>query len=658
MSIPDNALLAGALHLARLGYKVFPAQITPDGDKPPCRGVLWTRAATSEEREVRALWAKYPDGIPAIATGASRIVVIDLDVKAGQGGPANWLAAGGSDDAPGYATPSGGMHRFYGVGEYGWAVGNSAGAVAPGVDVRGVGGYVLCYVPDAITVGPDALPPMPRFVKDRSRPDQSAPAAVLAVRDEFGPPQRPREFTEAEAWRYVEAEALAPLRAARPGWRNTQLNASAAVVGHFVPAFWPVERVTEVLTEIALSLGLGVTETRATVRSGLEFGMTEPYARVAGLPPDPAVPDPQAPDAVELLLAKMLDRDALDSIPEPEPLIGRLLHKDTESWVIGAPGGFKSFVALDWAAHVGQGLPWRGLDTRQGPVVYIAAEGQKGIPQRVRAWEATYGRRLSGVTFLPEPVQVKGPDTDRTGQPAPGWLVLVEACRRLEPALIVLDTQARMTVGLEENSNTAMGVLIEAVRLLKRATGACVLVVHHTGRNGKDARGASALDGAQDTEIRVDRPTEAEERAKLGAVISVDKNKDSTEDLRFEIEMEVVDLGESKYGGRITSLALKPFDLFGDPPTKREMDYVVHASSLQMEVLEALREFSNETGATAPMVMRWVYEQRKRKWDDKARPLADSSARRALDALVEREICTLAGSARWVLRAKNPDGLS
>ena len=69
--------------------------------------------------------------------------------------------------------------------------------------------------------------------------------------------------------------------------------------------------------------------------------------------------------------------------------------------------GFKSFVALDWACHVALGLPWRGREVTQGDVVYVVAEGKKGIPGRVSAWEATYGHRVSGVHFLPEPVQVR-----------------------------------------------------------------------------------------------------------------------------------------------------------------------------------------------------------------------------------------------------------
>ena len=84
--------------------------------------------------------------------------------------------------------------------------------------------------------------------------------------------------------------------------------------------------------------------------------------------------------------------------------------------------------------------------------------------------------------------------------------VLTELCRQIQPVFIVLDTQARVTVGMEENSAKDMGVYVERVRQLREATSACVTSVRHIGRNGSHARGSSALDGAQGTELSVKRP--------------------------------------------------------------------------------------------------------------------------------------------------------
>lgn len=361
--------------------------------------------------------------------------------------------------------------------------------------------------------------------------------------------------------------------------------------------------------------------------------------------PPPEGPAEVTVDPVDALLARMLDRDALDHIPPPVPLIKGVLELASESWIIGAPGGFKSFVALDWAAHVALGLPWRGRGVTQGLVVYVAAEGAKGVPQRVRAWEATYGQRIEQVRFLPEPVQVKDGETDKTGRPGREWRVLVEACRRLQPVLIVLDTQARITVGIEENSNTAMGILIEAVRTLKVATGACVLVVHHTGRNGEDARGASALDGAQDTEVRVDRP-EGKGRELLTAVISLDKQKDGDESARFDVQLQVVRLSADS-----SSLALAPWDPFYAPAVV-EPDWDANLTENQTSVFLAMVKVGNhERGATGAEVARAADEMRTQRGVPKLHKTSFYAAR---NALAEKDLIILQGP-RWYMPEYAPE---
>lgn len=362
-----------------------------------------------------------------------------------------------------------------------------------------------------------------------------------------------------------------------------------------------------------------------------------------------AVDEREQIDPVDALLGRMLDRDALDQIQPPKPLIQGVLDLESESWIIGAPGGFKSFVALDWAGHVSAGLPWRGCPVHQGRVIYVVAEGSKSIALRVRAWEETYGRRMENVWFLPEPVQVKDGDTDRTGRPGRPWRTLVEACRRLEPVFIVLDTQARITVGLEENSNTSMGVLVEAVRALKEATRACVLVVHHVGRNGEDARGASALDGAQDTEIRIDRP-EGVRRSDLTADISTDKQKDGDETLTWPVKMRVVDLGAYE-GRRLSSLALEPWDPFAVREV-REPDWDANLTGNQADIMAAMRKVgASERGATQTEVRQSTTDMRAER---DAPAMNKTSFYRGRDALAEKDLIIVRGS-RWYLPEHDPN---
>jgi hypothetical protein len=211
----------------------------------------------------------------------------------------------------------------------------------------------------------------------------------------------------------------------------------------------------------------------------------------------PAQPSEDRTEKLDRLRAALVDTDGLENIPEPEPLVPGVLYKDSPAWLYGEPGCGKSFVAIDLAGCVGTGEIWQGFGPAvQGQVIYLVAEGVTGIKQRVRAWEGSMGTKMTGVQFLPVAVQASN-DSE--------WQALVDLAAEIRPALIVIDTQARITVGMEENSNTEMGRLVHRIEQLRKASGACVLTIHHTGRAGDHMRGAIAIDGAATTTIKVEK---------------------------------------------------------------------------------------------------------------------------------------------------------
>lgn len=376
-----------------------------------------------------------------------------------------------------------------------------------------------------------------------------------------------RSFAPDEAREFVRPY-LMELQAAQVGVIEEQCNTAATVLSHFVPDFWSVDQAMGLL-EVSLS------QTAYDPNGPSDWTVEKFRAVLDGRRPpldgwkatrklEPPAPPPATVEAepgeehlttVEKLRRRLVTASELASLPAPVPLVYDLLDLDTETWMIGAPGSLKSFVALDLAGHVGRGAPWQGLRTRKAPVLYVAAEGAGGMVLRARAWEKEHGE-MEGVTFLPYPVKVKSQD----GQ----WEALAEIAREMSPGLIVIDTQARVSVGLEENSATDMGILVDAIGKLRRVTGACILVIHHTGRNGGDARGSSALDGAQDTELKIirDMPREA-----LTCRVVQDKQKDMAEGdgSGFRLHMRIVDLGEDPHTGRaLSSLVVGEPDPFLD----------------------------------------------------------------------------------------------
>lgn len=86
-----------------------------------------------------------------------------------------------------------------------------------------------------------------------------------------------------------------------------------------------------------------------------------------------------------------------------------------------------------------------------------------------------------------------------------GYKVTHGLVAELQPTLILLDTQARITVGMEENAAKDMGEFVDKLERLRRASGACVLIVHHMGRNGEHMRGSTALEGAATTILQASK---------------------------------------------------------------------------------------------------------------------------------------------------------
>lgn len=77
--------------------------------------------------------------------------------------------------------------------------------------------------------------------------------------------------------------------------------------------------------------------------------------------------------------------------------------------------------------------------------------------------------------------------------------LLMEEALDIEPTLIVVDSQSATALGAEENSNDDMTRLYkESLKPLARRTGAAVIVLHHTPKDGMLPRGAGAIKAQAD----------------------------------------------------------------------------------------------------------------------------------------------------------------
>ena len=126
-------MLSAALKLASAGLAVFPCRVR---DKRPAteNGL---KDATHDPEQIRAWWDLDPNFNVAIATGAiSKIFVVDVD-----GPDAERELQRLELPTTVETTTARGKHYYF---KYpGTPVRNTAGKIAPGVDTRGDGGYVL-----------------------------------------------------------------------------------------------------------------------------------------------------------------------------------------------------------------------------------------------------------------------------------------------------------------------------------------------------------------------------------------------------------------------------------------------------------------------------------------------------------------------------------
>jgi hypothetical protein len=213
-------------------------------------------------------------------------------------------------------------------------------------------------------------------------------------------------------------------------------------------------------------------------------------------------PGSKAPDEDEptrpgaRIMDMLLSTDQLDQITPPDPLIHGWLFRDSLAWMFGPSGSGKSFAAVDMAMHVGAGKEWHGHPVQQGKVLYMAAEGVAGMASRTQAWYEANGKRPNDVYWLREAVNMYEPTASQE---------LIDAGRIGQFDLIIIDTLARASVGAEENSARDAGILIDNMDQLRVAAGgACVLVIHHTGKDATlGGRGSSAFRGAMESEIEV-----------------------------------------------------------------------------------------------------------------------------------------------------------
>lgn len=285
-----DRFLRAALAYAELGWAVFP--LIPGKKEPAIKTGL--KAASREPDQIRAWWKQEPRYNIGIRTGqASNIVVLDVDTKNGDGFAS--LAQlvnlhGALPTTPWQWTgnaPLGRGKQFV----FQWFEGakntnGDAGGIAPSIDTRGDGGYI---------VAAPSLHPSGVHYEWGARPSQCivAPSPEWLVawfRDRDAKRNRVSlEPVSTPDWaqvsdKYVRAaleREFADMAGQGKGGRNTRLNEGGFALGQLVGAgVLPRSEAERCVRDAARANGwaqeAGAPALEAMIRSAIEAGLAKP----------------------------------------------------------------------------------------------------------------------------------------------------------------------------------------------------------------------------------------------------------------------------------------------------------------------------------------------------------------------------------------------
>jgi hypothetical protein len=333
-------------------------------------------------------------------------------------------------------------------------------------------------------------------------------------------------------------------------------NAVIRLVGSYVAKGLADDEIHQLTAPLTLT-GYTPEDTRREVQTSIDGarrkGWTpEEYASPAALQdaPEPSFDAPLRELGLEWY------RDIQPALTDAYIVKG-VLAQEAMSVVYGPSNSGKTFFALDLAFSISAGIEWRGRRVRKAAVLYLAAEGGRGVVNRLAALHATHGPddlpfslKRAGLDLLHDQADLQHVyDLARAVQ---------SECEGL-PLVIVIDTLSRIMAGGDENSAADMTALIRNIDAIREATKAHVMLVHHTGKDtARGARGHSSLRAATDTEIEV-QCAEDEEGVQTRAAM-VTKQRDYQGGETFAFALRSVSLGVDQDGDEVTSCVLVDAD--------------------------------------------------------------------------------------------------
>lgn len=296
----------------------------------------------------------------------------------------------------------------------------------------------------------------------------------------------------------------------------------AATLAEGTPIFLPAEGHKDIAQH--LGAGLGLEDLRP---------LTDDL--------DPETEERQ--QSAEIFTAGLVSGAQILELPKPEPMVGTWLDRGMLAQLVGAYGSGKTFVALEVALSVATGRNWFGQQIHHsGQVLYVAAEGGYTMPDRVGGWAADTGRDIPDNLLL-YPYRFDITDSGIVGD-AGLWRPLRAAIEigAVDPALVVLDTRSRLTVGDENASETAAKLIAACDQIRDLVPKVTILVIHHPG-HGVTGRGR----GHSSFEDNLDVVWSIEGRLRDGPVQLIDQKQKARAQNEDGLWLKLEDIGDRRF---------------------------------------------------------------------------------------------------------------
>jgi hypothetical protein len=483
---------------------LFPMRFVDGRKVPAIKG--WPEKATQDIAQLEKWFGPGEFNI-AVATGASGLIVIDTDQK-GVDGDANLRALAGAhvadlDSTFTVESPTGSRHYYF----RGDLVRNSVGLLAPAVDIRSRGGYV---------VAPGSVSDKGAYRVIRNLPIASIPQWLVdLIAQAYTKAAEKVELTAAVELDTdtIQASALQYLSTAAPAIEGEGGNDRTYKVACRLRELGVSEDVALDLLDIYSDWNARCVPpwdrdelAEGPIRNAYNYGQNSPGSAAIDLEfdeiPDDVVIGPDEPEekpANRFAAAAISIGDECEVMSDP--LIDGLFDRGTLVLVTGPQKTGKTFNVLDICAHIATGRAWCDRDVAKGVTIHFLGEGGGGVRRRLKALRQVKDIPIDAPMYV-VPVAV---DLFKSVADTKGIIEYAKALagqHGLPVQAIVFDTLARTMAGGDENTVKDMNVVVRHVDRIRAATGAAVFVVTHTGWGDKSrSRGSTALPGAIDGEL-------------------------------------------------------------------------------------------------------------------------------------------------------------